>query len=241
MALLESSTQSRVDLKTSARVEWKWIALICLLLGISGGVRLLRDWRFYALSMEQERSPFPLAEIPERLGTWRAIEGSDRKLEPEIAYVAGATDHVERIYRNEKTGEIANVLILYGLALKVWAHTPGICYPSQDFRPVTPSRDQDVLVSVADSASQARFLEQHFSKSIAGRVDYRVVYHSFRHAGRWDYDMGKYWKLFRYYPGMFKVQVQQQAEIGVKGDESSVQELLGQLVEEIDHRLPRPK
>ncbi len=237
MPPLEVTIERRADRKRILKLDWTWIAMVCLLLGISGGLRSLRDRQFFSLVKESERPPFPLAEFPERLGSWYAIEGSERRLEPEIARIAGASDHLERIYRDEKTGQTADVLILYGLAEVVWPHSPGICYPAQGFASVSPSRDQDVLVSVPDSATKARFLEQHFYKSSAGHVDYRVVYHSYLNAAHWDYDVGKNWKSFRYHPGMLRVQVQRHAENSDRTEES-FQELLGRIVQEIERHSP---
>jgi Protein of unknown function (DUF3485) len=239
MALLEVSTQSQPDLKSRASLQWKWIALICLLLGISGSVRYLRDSRFYALVKENEQCPFPLAEFPERLGTWRTLEGSESSLEPEFAEISGAKDSLIRKYFDDKTGQTADVLILYGLATIVSHHIPGACYPAQGMNPVSPKRDKDVVISVPDSTVQARFLEEHFFKAIPGQVDYRVVYHSFLNAGQWDYAVDNKWKSFRYHPAMFKVQVQRKAENSGKTDENSYQDLLGRIVQEIDRRLAK--
>ena len=73
-------------------------------------------------------------------------------------------------------------------------------------------------------------------KSKAGQTDYREVYYSFQNAGRWGLDMAKTWKSFRYHPGMFKVQVQCQSSGTGKVDESSVEELLERIVQEIEKR-----
>ena len=63
-----------------------------------------------------------------------------------------------------------------------------------------------------------------------------MVYYSFQNAGQWEPDMAQNWKSFRYHPGMFKVQVQFQASSSGKIDKSSVEELLGRIVQEIEQR-----
>ena len=108
--------------KRSSRHELLWVALVCLLLGASGGIRYWRDAKFQVLSKEGEVPPFPLREFPTILGDWHAEEGSDRTLEPEVARIAGSSDSIERTYINEKSGERVVVLILYGLAAIVWPH-----------------------------------------------------------------------------------------------------------------------
>ena len=216
--------------------EWRWIIVVCTLLGVSGGIRYWRDWQFYSLLRKSEVPPFALGEIPNVLGNWHAIEGSENTLEPEIARIAGASDHLIRTYVDEKSGQSTVVMILYGLAYIVWAHSPDVCYPASGFESVSPSRDQDIDIQLPDKSTFARFRLQHFRKSRAGQTDYRVVYYSFQNAGQWGLDMANNWKAFRYHPGMFKVQVQCQASTSEKIDKSSVQELLARIVQEIEQR-----
>jgi len=216
--------------------EWRWVILVCMLLGVSGGIRYWRDGQFHSLSKESEAPPFVLGDIPNALGDWYVVEGSESTLEPDIARIAGATDHLIRTYVDKKSGETAVVMILYGLASVVWPHTPDACYPANGFRSVSPSRDQDIDIWVPEKPTPARFRLQHFVKAKAVQTDYRVVYYSFQNAGQWGLDMEKNWKSFRYHPGMFKVQVQCQASSSGTIDERSVQELLGRIVQEIERR-----
>src|SRR3954447_6992815 len=92
-------------LRPRLRYEWTWILLAAVFLGISGGYRYWRDWQFQSLSKENERPPFSLKDFPKILGEWREVEGLETKLDPEIARIAGSSDHVIRTYINEKTGE----------------------------------------------------------------------------------------------------------------------------------------
>ncbi|MGZ3353684.1 MAG: exosortase-associated EpsI family protein, partial [Isosphaeraceae bacterium] len=102
--------------KPPAKLEWRWIALVCMLLVVSGAIRYWRDWQFQSLSRESEMPPFPLKEFPKELGSWRVFEGSEATLEPDIARIAGASDYLIRTYVDEKSGESAVVMIIYGLA-----------------------------------------------------------------------------------------------------------------------------
>ena len=85
------------------------------------------------------------------------VEGSENTLEPEIARIAGATDHLIRTYVDEKSGQTAAVMILYGLAYIVWPHTPDACYPANGFRSLSPSQDQDLDIQVPEKPTPARF------------------------------------------------------------------------------------
>ncbi len=232
----ETSDELPVLSRPAATFEWRWVALICMLLVISGAIRYWRDWRFQSLSRESEIPLFSLNEIPKELGSWQAEEGSEETLEPDIARIAGASDHLIRTYVDAKSGESAVVMIIYGLAYRVWPHVPDVCYPANGFKSVPPQEDIDI--QIPGTANQARFRMQSFVKYKAGQRDYREVYHSFRNAGEWGIDMAKNWKIFRYHPGMFKVQVQHQgSSSGQKGENDSVDQLLGLIVREIERRV----
>lgn len=78
---------------------------------------------------------------------------------------------------------------------------------------------------------------QNFVRYKAGQRDHKEVSHSFRNAGEWGLDMEKNWKLFRYHPGMFKIQVQYSGSInGQPGENEPVNELLGLIAGEIERR-----
>jgi hypothetical protein len=206
-----------------------------LLVGLSGGLRIWRDRQFQSLSRESEKPPFPLSDFPKALGDWQFVEGSETAMDPEVARIAGSSDHLIQSYRNALTGETVSVMILYGLAYKVWAHTPEVCYPSAGFRSI-PSSSQIASIRSPDGAHQAPFRKQRFIKAKAGNAILYEAYHSFRNAGRWSPEMEKEWKSFRYHPAMFKVQLQRQPS-GSGSDESDAEQLLGRIVLEIERRL----
>lgn len=213
---------------------WVGTALVFVLLGVSGGVRYWRDRQFQTLSEESKTSPFPLKELPATLGTWHQVEGSEATLDPEIARIAGSSDHLIRNYIDGKSGETATVMVLYGLAQIVFAHTPDVCFPAAGFRPVTPGRD--VNIPIAGSTRPARFRAGIYSKDLAGTGIYEESFHSFRNNGNWWSEVGQHWKSFRYHPGMFKVQVQRRIS-GIQTKDSPLEGLAGKIVEEIERRL----
>ena len=101
------------------------MAVTCLLLGLSGGIRFWREWQFSALAVESAACPFPLAELPRTMGKWQATEDSEVQLDPEVVRFAGASEHIMRTYLDEKTGEQASVLALYGLGTAGLPPHPG--------------------------------------------------------------------------------------------------------------------
>jgi hypothetical protein len=228
--------RSRTELSkhlAAAKRHGRWIAMACILLGLSGAVRHWRDLHFQALADQSKESPFPLKEVPEVLGTWRSLKGAEATLDPDIARIAGSSDHVIRSYVDNKTGERVTVLLLYGPSQIVWAHTPDVCYPASGFTPVVAPHD--VQIPLEDSSRAIPFREALYGKSLGGVTELSEVYYSFRNGGEWRADMAGQWKRFRYYPGMFKIQVERHVKSTQPGD-SPTKGLLTLLVKEIEKR-----
>jgi len=221
--------------KPRLRSEWTWLLLAGLFLGSSGGYRYWRDWQFQTLSTESKKPPFPLKEFPKAFGDWHEVEELETTLDPEIALIAGSSDHIIRTYTNEKSGENVVLMILYGLAQLICSHTPAVCYPAAGFKEVPPA--QAVEIPIPGSSATALFRKEHFVKYAAGSAIYQEVYHSFRNAGQWRSDIQSRWKSFRYHPSMFKVQIQRQNTGDSKADNLSVEKFLGSIAQEIDSRL----
>jgi len=219
-----------------ARRNWRLVAVVCLLLGVSGAVRYWRDLQFLQLENQSKSAPFPLKELPMVVGSWRALEGVEATLDPEVARIAGSSDHILRSYVNDKTGDRASVLVLYGLATLVWGHTPEACYPAVGFHPLAAARD--VPITLEDGKS-VPFREALYGKSRAGAASYHEVYYSFRNAGEWRTEMAGQWKRFRTHPGMFKIQIERRVKSADLDDEAC-RDLLAGLVEEIEKRASDP-
>jgi hypothetical protein len=214
--------------RPAAKLDLRWVVMVGILLGISGLVRYGRDMQFQAIEEQSKTAPFPLKELPTVLGGWRMVEGAEITLDPQIARIAGSSDHIVRTYEDAKTGEKASVLVLYGLAPLVWGHTPEICYPATGYKTVSEAHDIPV--------DGVPFRQAVYGLSEGGSSSYHDVYYSFRNAGEWTPDMGTRWKRFRSHPGMFKIQVERQVKDARKIDEGC-HDLLTALVDEIETRL----
>ena len=212
--------------------NWRLVVAACLLLGVSGSVRYWREFQFIQIRNQSKDAPFPLKELPMVLGSWRALEGVETTLDPEIARVAGSSDHVLRTYVDDKTGERATVLVLYGPATLVWGHTPEACYPAVGFQPLVAPRNAPIALS---NGTTVPFREALYGKSRAGATSYHEVYYSFRNAGEWRPDMGDQWKRFRSNPGMFKIQIERRVKTADLGD-GVCRDLMAGLVEAIEKR-----
>jgi hypothetical protein len=226
----------RQKLRGIAVSPWKWLAVSCTILAISGGIRQWRDYQVGAQSHVSKESPFPLNEIPKELDGWRMLPGTDGQLDAETAQIAGASDHIFRQYEHETSGEKVSVLILYGLARTVFAHTADVCSPSVGFKPDGPSVEHEL--ELQGSGKAANYRVGHYSKKIASVVDSMEIVYSFRHDGEWLGDAADRWKKFRTHPGMFKVQIERHGNRDSVKASPSIP-LLGDFMQEIDRRWAR--
>jgi Protein of unknown function (DUF3485) len=217
---------------------WKWAAITCLILSISGGIRFGRDLQFRGYAEQSKKCPFPLSDLPKVLGTWTAVPNSDAHLDPEIARIAGSSDYVIRDYVDSTTGEVATILVLYGLADSVFGHTPDICYVAAGYQPVSQPTDREF--SLPDSPTPIRFRGFYVAKSGVGMTDYSEVVWAFWHAGAWFPEVGSRWKLFRSSPAVFKIQIQRPAS-GLSLERFSCESLLQETVREINTRIEQSR
>jgi hypothetical protein len=216
---------------------WKWLAVTCLLLGVAGGLRFWREQQFAALAARSETCPFPLAQLPRVMGPWRAAEGSEVQLDPELVLVAGASDHIVRDYVDEKSGERASVLVLYGLGPRVSTHSPEICYPSAGFQTVRGPIDH--AITVPDVQGPVRYRWAIYTKQVGHISRYEEAYVTFLHRGDWlSESASSRWKMFRYDPGLFKIQISHAVSGLNENGAGPCEDLLREIVRQINDRLP---
>lgn len=182
-----------------------WALLATSLLLASGGVRLWQDRRLAEAEARSEPAPFPLRELPTQVPGWHYQEGlGEERLDPEIARIAGSTDHVLRSYVDEATGVVVTILVIYGHGQNLSTHVPEVCYPNVGYK----SRDTPLDRRIPLGRGSALFRALVYQKDTATGVDREEIYYSFRHEGQWYPDASVNWKQYRYNPSMIKVQVQ---------------------------------
>lgn len=214
---------------------WVWMTLASALLGVSGVVRAWQDARFTTALSRMEDSPFPLKDLPRSLGSWRVLDGVERRLDPEVARVAGCSDHVMRTYTNTTNGVSISVLILFGPAQEVFGHRPEICYPAAGYQ----MTGEPLFRTVSNgSRPAAGFRSELYTRQAQHQQRLDEVYYSFRHGDRWSPDVDQFWKEFRHNPSMFKVQIQR-AMLASENRQlnNPTEEFLALLVPEIERRI----
>lgn len=214
---------------------WAWLAVTCLLLAASGGVRLWREWGFWTLAARSAACPFRLADLPRSMGTWQMLEDSELPLDPEVARIAGASEHFTRTYLDQKSGERVAALALYGPCVDAFGHVPEICYPAAGYQPFQGPTDGEL--PVAGLKEPVRYRWAIYAKREGGVVRLEEVYYTFLHKGEWVPDVSDRWKQFRYYPGLFKIQLARPITGVTQPGEEPVPSLLAEFARQISERV----
>jgi hypothetical protein len=232
------STTDPMAVPATGRVTpspWAWMILACVLLGASGGVRAWQDYRFATVQDRVEAPPFPLKEVSRTLGDWQVQDGGETSLDPDIAKVAGCSDHVIRTYKNRLTGVSVTVLILFGPAEAVFGHRPEICYPSAGYRMVAEPTFREVASGAGPAAV---FCSEVFVREGEKRLGREEVHYSFRHGDLWTPNVEQFWKNFRHNPSMYKIQVQRTVSEAEKREVNNPSEqFLAFLLPEIEQKI----
>ena len=123
-------------------------------------------------------------QIPMEIGAWKG-----EKLDPENPedeelelQVAGAVEHVSRVYRHESSGAEVHVYMICGMSRSVAKHTPDACYPGAGFRPVGSIGDQ--LIAEADDSQFATALFTKESAKLG--TERRRVFWAWNAKGKWE-------------------------------------------------------
>ena len=219
---------------------WLQAALACVVLLAAGGARFWRAKQIGDYVTKGRVTPFPLKSLPETLGPWR---GREETLDPLIANGAGASDHLERVYVDERTGTKLSVLILYGPALGMHYHAPELCYPKAGYE----QTDGPIGRTIAfDGDRKANFSSLIFTRGEGGASERQVVYYAWRYGGAWS-PAALNPRQSQRTPGLFKLQLARLASAreGLRTDDALAEEsdadpcesFLKLLLPEIENRI----
>jgi hypothetical protein len=223
-------------LRTSALSVIAWSILGCLLLVGSGVARVFQERRFDQEKGYLETCPFPLKDIPVRIGGWRLIEGGESALDPMTLRITGATNNLMRVYIDDLTGVVLQVLVLFGPAEPVAPHTPEICFPASGYTPVDEPADRVIKDA---SGKTYVFRSGVFAKSGGRAMIREEAYYSFRLNGQWSPHMPT--RFPRKNPGIFKIQIQRRVGNSERRDQDEpIEQFLSLLMAEIEGRIPEP-
>jgi hypothetical protein len=118
----------------------------------------------------------------------------------------------------------------------VHLHTPEACYPSAGYQlfkgPV------DGSIDVPGMKGPLRYRWAIYRKKVGGGDRLEEVYYSFLHHGDWLPDVADRWKTFRYYPGLFKIQIAHPVSGLIEGGGGPCRDLFADLARNISERVP---
>ena len=212
---------------------WARLAVVAAILAASGAARLWQERRVERALELGRSSPFPLAELPMKLGSW---EGRAATLDPQIVRITGSTDLVARRYVDRRTGVGLDVIVLYGPTSDMMFHIPEVCYPSAGFEAMPGVFERPIAVEGGGPAP-VPFRSLAFTKGEGGLADSQEVYYSLRYDGRWTTRSASP-KASRRIPGMYKVQASRRISGRERRDVDNPGEpFLAALVGEIEARL----
>jgi hypothetical protein len=90
-----------------------------------------------------------LQELPLTIGDW---DGSYREMDPDVLALTGGAAAVVPRYTNRRTGEVIDLMVLYGRPGPVSVHTPEVCYTGAGYQPTSAPSHWDVGLEHAGAA-----------------------------------------------------------------------------------------
>jgi EpsI family protein len=223
--------------RPSGGATWAKLAVVAAILAASGGARLWQERRVERVLELGRSSPFPLADLPMKIGSW---EGREATMDPRIVRITGSTDLVSRHYIDRRTGVGLDVIVVYGPTSDMLFHTPELCYPSAGFAAMPGVFERSIAVEGTASAT-VPFRSLAFTKGEGGLADSQEVYYSLRYDGRWTTQSASH-KASKRIPGMYKVQVSRRiSDRESREVDNPCEPFLAALIGEIETRIARTR
>jgi Protein of unknown function (DUF3485) len=148
---------------------------------IAGVVHGLQTNRWIS-SSELEEAAARLDDVPYQFGDWT---GTDQDVSEDQMKQAGAVAHLHRVYRNSKTGQAVDVMILCGPHGPISLHPPEVCFTGAGY--ALEDTPEPTGVTAADGKKeQGRFFVCRFKKSTPTAVSRMRTCWAWNSEGRWE-------------------------------------------------------
>lgn len=239
MSVSESATTPETTLDaSSARLRvrklssgtWVRLALACLILVASGGVRLWQSKRVDAALQIGRQSPFSLDQIPESLMSWK---GQPTEMDEQIVRATGSTDRLTRRYVDQRTGVSLDVIVLYGPTSDMFIHSPELCYPKAGFQAFGESQERAIPIG----PGSVPFRSLAYLKGEGGQTEIQEIYYAWRYNGHWSTSVSSP-KDSERIPGMYKVQLARRISATESREfDNPIEAFLELLIPEIERRI----
>jgi hypothetical protein len=191
------------------------LALVVALTVASGVLQgLIRNrfgWSEAMLAAAQELHNEPKSFGGPQNDRWQLIatETTDKLSDDVIEMLECKDGYINRCYENRRTGEKVNVFVVIGPAGPIAAHTPEICFSSQNYT----SRDtrERKVIATAEEHDDELWALSFKTKNI--REDLLRVYYGWTTSGRWSAtDNPRY--AFVGSPYLYKIQLASEMPAG---------------------------
>lgn len=209
---------------------WARVIVACLLLVISGGVRLWQAKKVDAALESGKQSPFPLESIPISLKSWK---GEETKMDDQIVRATGSTDRITRRYIDQRTGVNLDVIVLYGPTSDMFIHRPELCYPKAGYVQFGDAKRRSIPLGKVSIP----FKTLAYTKGEGGQTEIQEIHCAWRYSGHWFMDVSNP-KQSERIPGMYKVQVSRRISPTENRDlDNPAEAFIELLVSEIERRI----
>jgi hypothetical protein len=111
-------------------------------------------------------------------------------------------------------------------------------YPATGHRLVKGPIDR--TITVPGLAVPLRYRWAIYAKQVGGISRYEESYYTFQHKGDWLPDAADRWKMFRYDPGVYKIQISREVSSLSEDGEGPCESLLADIVRQINDRSSPP-
>ncbi len=147
------------------------VAVTVVLIGALTAWEGIYSDRFRGSSVTAAEFGKRFANLPKSVGNW---EGEDRPVDKKTLEVAGAVNHVSRVYTNTQTGAQVDLWLVVGHSRDISRHTPDVCYQAQGF-----SQDSEAVQKhriEAEGEEPATFHTARFRREDMAGVPTRVFW-----------------------------------------------------------------
>ncbi len=161
------------------RSEYLLGILIVAVLTVGSGVIHGRMSHRWGVPIDMKLAGAKLEQIPDECGPWKL--DSSEQMDEEVKRVLECSGYILRNYVNTETGATVNMFVLLGPPGPTAAHTPDICYKSQDYPTVQKKKRWELTVGQTRHAFWAQTLEStDLDRSLLR------VYHAWSPGDRWQ-------------------------------------------------------
>lgn len=200
MLISKHSTEMKIQVLLSVVV----VAILAAISGIAHGV-VSHRWGAHP---DELAAAAELTKTPENFSDWRTLRTLD--IDQSVRRMLRCSGDVSRVYGKESTGSNVSVTVLLGPQGEISAHSPEICYSSQNYD-ILKSREKITIEIDGQQHTFWRLLLK--SKRIHGEL-LSVVY-AWRAGSSWEAAESPRWE-FASKPSLYKIQLA--AVVNAKAD-----------------------